>query len=58
MATLLIDESQSFLIPVDPVNTGSVYVWHYDFPFFLMIVYLMKSSERDVFKYGGGGGGV
>ena len=56
MATLLIDESQSFLIPVDPVNTGSVYVWHYDFPFFLMIVYLMKSSERDVFKYGGGGG--
>ena len=26
MATLLIDESQSFLIPVDPVNTGSVCV--------------------------------
>ena len=25
-------------------------------PFSLMIAYLMKSSERDVFKYWGGGG--
>ena len=60
MVTPLIDESQKFLIPVDPVNAGSVCVWDYDFPFSLMIAYLMKSSERDVFKYwkGGEGGGV
>ena len=57
MVTPLIDESQKFLIPVDPVNTGSVCVWDYDFPFSLMIAYLMKSSERDVFKYWKGGGG-
>ena len=45
------------VIPVDPVNTGSVCVWDYDSPFGLMIAYLMKSSERDVFKYWKGGGG-
>ena len=45
------------VIPVDPVNTDSVCVWDYDSPFGLMIAYLMKSSERDVFKYWKGGGG-
>ena len=44
------------VIPVDPVNTDSVCVWDYDSPFGLMIAYLMKSSERDVFKYWKGGG--
>ena len=39
------------------VYVGSVCVWDYNLPFSLMIGYLMKSSERDVFKYGGGGGG-
>ena len=58
MVTPLIDESQLFLIPVHSVNTGSVCVWDYDSPFGLMIAYLMKSSERNIFKYWKEGGDV
>ena len=50
MVTPLIDESQKFLIPVDPVNTGSVCVWDYDFPFSLIANVMYLST-------GGGGEG-